>query len=99
MRGGRPRDAASRVALGDWLQRDSASLRRRESNSSLRAVEAHSGEQAVALLPTLDRTVQPVSSDISMPGMSGEALAAMMAKRWPQSACWQVENVPHLAQQ
>jgi CheY-like chemotaxis protein len=46
-------------------------------------VEAHSGEEAVALLSTLDGSVQLVVSDIAMPGITGPELAALMAERWP----------------
>ena len=37
----------------------------------------------MALLSTLDGTVQLVVSDISMPGMTGTELAERMGREWP----------------
>jgi two-component system, response regulator PdtaR len=55
------------------------------ADAGFRVLEAHCGEEAVALLSTLDGTVDLVVSDISMPGMSGEALAVAIAERWPRT--------------
>jgi CheY-like chemotaxis protein len=47
-------------------------------------VEAHSGEEAAALLDALGpRKVGLAVSDIRMPGMSGVELAALMMDQWP----------------
>jgi DNA-binding NtrC family response regulator len=55
------------------------------AHAGFRALEAHSGAEAVALLSTLDGTVQLVLSDVAMPKMSGTELAAFMAGRYPQT--------------
>ncbi|MGN6392957.1 MAG: response regulator [Gemmatimonadales bacterium] len=47
-----------------------------------RVAEAHSGAAALALLAGSVQ-VDLVVSDISMPGMSGEVLAARIGERWP----------------
>jgi CheY-like chemotaxis protein len=44
-------------------------------------VEAHDGQQALALVSTLQ--VEAVVSDMGMPGMSGEDLCARIAERRP----------------
>ena len=49
------------------------------------ALEVHSGEAAIMLLAEMRGNVQLVVSDNAMPGMTGEALAATMADRWPQT--------------
>jgi DNA-binding NtrC family response regulator len=54
------------------------------ADAGFRVLEAHCGEEAVALLSTLDGMVDLVVSDISMPGISGEVLAAAIAERWPR---------------
>jgi CheY-like chemotaxis protein len=46
-------------------------------------VQAYSGSEAVALLSSLEGTVQLVVSDISMPGMTGVELAGRMVRDWP----------------
>jgi CheY-like chemotaxis protein len=47
-------------------------------------VEAHSGEEAAALLDALGPSkVGLVVSDIRMPGMSAAELAALMVDQWP----------------
>jgi CheY-like chemotaxis protein len=53
------------------------------TDAGFHVLEAHSGSEAVALLSTLDGSVQLVVSDIAMPGMTGVQLAAAMADRWP----------------
>jgi DNA-binding NtrC family response regulator len=53
------------------------------TDAGFRVVEAHCGSEAVALLSTLNGTVQLVVSDIAMPGMTGVQLAATIAERWP----------------
>jgi len=46
-------------------------------------VEARDGDEAVALIYSLRGKVHLVVSDVAMPGMSGNALAATVAERWP----------------
>src|SRR3954447_9998312 len=52
-------------------------------DAGFRVVEAHSGEEAAAVLARLNGTVQLVVSDIAMPGMTGTELANRMARDWP----------------
>jgi CheY-like chemotaxis protein len=54
------------------------------ADAGFRVVEAHSAAEVLALLPTLDGTVQLVVSDIMMPGMTGIELARLMAEQWPE---------------
>ena len=53
------------------------------ADAGFHVVEAHSAAEALALLPTLNGTVQLVVSDIMMPGMTGIELAGLMADQWP----------------
>jgi DNA-binding NtrC family response regulator len=53
------------------------------TDAGFRVVEARNGSEAVALLATLNGTVQLVVSDNSMPEMTGVELAGVMASRWP----------------
>ena len=46
-------------------------------------VEARSGDEAVAQIHLLQGKLHLVVSDLAMPGMSGSALAATIAERWP----------------
>jgi DNA-binding NtrC family response regulator len=55
------------------------------ADAGFRVFAAHCGEEAIALLSTLDGRVQLVLSDIAMPGMSGEALAVAISQRWPRT--------------
>lgn len=55
------------------------------ADAGFRVLEAHSGTEAVALLSTLNGSVQLVVSDIAMPGMTGTELAALMAGQNPQT--------------
>jgi two-component system cell cycle sensor histidine kinase/response regulator CckA len=55
------------------------------THAGFHVLEAHSGAEAVALLSTLDGTVQLVLSDVAMPKMSGTELAVFMAGRYPQT--------------
>jgi CheY-like chemotaxis protein len=57
------------------------------AHAGFRVLEAHGGTEAVALLSTLNGTVQLVVSDISMPRMTGMELAALMAGQYPQTRC------------
>jgi CheY-like chemotaxis protein len=52
-------------------------------DAGFQVLEAHSGTEAVALLATLNGTVQLVVSDVSMPGMTGTELAMVMTSQWP----------------
>lgn len=52
-------------------------------DAGFRVLEAHSGEEAIAVLASVPGEVQLVVSDIAMPGMSGQALAEAVAIRWP----------------
>lgn len=53
------------------------------ANAGFRALVAHDGEQAIALLTSLGNLVWLVVSDIQMPRMSGVELAGMIAIRRP----------------
>jgi CheY-like chemotaxis protein len=55
------------------------------ADAGFHVLEAHSGLEAVALLSSLNASVQLVVSDISMPGMTGVDLAALMAAQWPMT--------------
>ncbi|HET8836455.1 MAG TPA: response regulator [Gemmatimonadales bacterium] len=55
------------------------------AEAGFHVVEAHSGNEALALLSTLNGRVQLVLSDIAMPGMTGTQLAAILASRYPQT--------------
>jgi len=46
-------------------------------------LKAHDGREAVVLLSAIDSGVQLILSDIAMPGMTGEQLAAIVTARWP----------------
>jgi CheY-like chemotaxis protein len=46
-------------------------------------LEAHTGAEALALLSSLNGSVQLVVSDIAMPQMTGTELADVAAARWP----------------
>jgi DNA-binding NtrC family response regulator len=53
-------------------------------NAGLRVLEAHDGEEAIALLEGLGpTTVGLVVSDVAMPRMTGVELAAVIGHRWP----------------
>lgn len=54
-------------------------------DAGFHALEAHSGTEAVALLATLNGTVQLVVSDVAMPGMTGIELAERIARDWPST--------------
>jgi CheY-like chemotaxis protein len=52
--------------------------------AGLRVLEAHDGEEALALLEKLGpTTVGLVVSDVAMPHMSGVELAKAIGQRWP----------------
>ncbi len=53
------------------------------TDAGFRVLEVHDGEEAVTLLATVGAGVWLVISDITMPRMTGTALAALMAARWP----------------
>ena len=54
------------------------------TGAGFRVLEAHDGDEAATLLTSLGPTVIGlVVSDIAMPRMTGEELAADMAQRWP----------------
>jgi len=54
------------------------------SDAGFRVIEAHSGDEAIALLGTLAPDgIDLVVSDIAMPGMTGVQLAAKIATQWP----------------
>jgi CheY-like chemotaxis protein len=53
-------------------------------SAGIRSLEAHDGTHALALLTELGPTVVGlVVSDVAMPGITGENLAAIIAERWP----------------
>jgi len=52
--------------------------------AGLRVLEAHDGEEAIALLEHLGATaVGLVVSDVAMPKMNGVDLATVIGQRWP----------------
>src|SRR5690242_17778327 len=52
--------------------------------AGIRTLEAHNGAQALALLSELGpNVIGLVVSDVAMPGITGEKLAAIIAERWP----------------
>jgi DNA-binding NtrC family response regulator len=54
------------------------------ANAGIRTLEAHNGAQALALLSELGlNVIGLVVSDVAMPGLTGEKLAATIAERWP----------------
>jgi DNA-binding NtrC family response regulator len=53
------------------------------ADAGLRVLEAHDGEEAVALLASLGAAVWLVVSDVDMPRMTGVQLASVVAGRWP----------------
>jgi CheY-like chemotaxis protein len=54
------------------------------TSAGIRTLEAHSSAQALAVLEKLGPSVIGlVVSDVAMPGMTGEKLAAIIAERWP----------------
>jgi DNA-binding NtrC family response regulator len=54
-------------------------------DAGFRTREADSAEAALALLGALKDTVGLVVSDVSMPGIGGLGLAAVMAEGWPST--------------
>lgn len=54
------------------------------ANAGFRVVAAHDGEEATELLGELGPVVWLVVSDVQMPRMGGEALADLVAERWPR---------------
>ena len=52
-------------------------------DAGFRTLEAESAEEALALLGALSDTIRLVVSDVTMPGIGGLGLAAMMAEGWP----------------
>ena len=53
-------------------------------DAGLRVLEAHDGEEAIALLEHLGATVVGlVVSDVAMPKMNGVELATVIGHRWP----------------
>jgi CheY-like chemotaxis protein len=53
-------------------------------SAGIRTLEAHNGAQALALLNELGpNVIGLVVSDVAMPGITGEKLAAVIAERWP----------------
>jgi len=53
-------------------------------SAGIRALEVHDGRQALGLLSEMGPSVVGlVVSDVSMPGITGETLATIMADRWP----------------
>jgi DNA-binding NtrC family response regulator len=56
------------------------------ADAGFRVLQARNGEEALALLSTLDGTAHLVVSDIQMPGMDGETLAGAVAERWPHTS-------------
>src|ERR671932_228860 len=54
------------------------------TDAGLHVLEAHDGEEAVALLENLGpAAVALVVSDIAMPRMNGVELATVIGQRWP----------------
>ena len=54
------------------------------AGAGVRALMAHSGAEALAVLGSLDTVVWLVISDIEMPGMTGVELAAAIEAQWPE---------------
>jgi CheY-like chemotaxis protein len=53
-------------------------------DAGLRVLEAHDGEEAIALLEKLGATaIGLVLSDVAMPRMDGVGLATVIGQRWP----------------
>jgi|SRR5690349_3407693 len=53
------------------------------AEAGFHVLEAHSAPSAIAMLASLSGSVQLVVSDLVMPEMTGDQLAATMAERWP----------------
>ncbi len=53
------------------------------TDAGFRALQVHSGSEALALLASLSGGVDLIVSDIAMPEMTGVKLAAIVAGRWP----------------
>jgi CheY-like chemotaxis protein len=54
------------------------------TGAGIRTLQAHNGAQALALLSELGpNVIALVVSDVEMPGITGEKLAAINAERWP----------------
>jgi len=52
-------------------------------DAGFRTLEAESAEDALAVLGELSGTIGLVVSDVTMPGIGGLGLAAIMAEGWP----------------
>ena len=53
------------------------------TDGGFHVLEAESGSAAVAMMSDLITPVELVVSDVAMPGVRGEDLAAAVTKRWP----------------
>jgi CheY-like chemotaxis protein len=54
------------------------------TTAGIRTLEAYDGNQALALLTELGpNVIGLVVSDVAMPGITGDELAVLIAKRWP----------------
>jgi DNA-binding NtrC family response regulator len=89
------RPPADQVAL---VVEDQAEVRhmvaRILADAGFSVTEAESGDDAVAQISLLRGRVQLLVSDVAMPGISGDALAATVCERWPGMPVLLISGAP-----